>query len=65
MPSLLDHRIKSVDEFYAERKSQLVHFFVSIISNLCTLICPKDPTTLAQIYAEKIAGGCSAKDAKL
>ena len=65
MPSTSDRMKKSVDEFDAESKSQLVHFVVSAMSNICALICPKDPTTLAQRCAENIAGGYSSKDAKL
>ena len=65
MPSTSNRMKKSVDEFDAESKSQLVHFVVSAMSNICALICPKDPTTLAQRCAENIAGGYSSKDAKL
>jgi hypothetical protein len=56
---------KSVHEFDTESKGRLVHFVVSTISNLCALICPNDPATLAQICAENIVGRCSVKDTKL
>ena len=46
IPSLSDRTNKNMDEFDAESSGRLVHFVVSEISNLCALICPKDPTTL-------------------
>ena len=68
MPSISDHMKKSVDEFDAESKSRLVHFVVSAMSNICALVCPKDPTALVQRCAENIKmfnAGCRDKSSRM